>query len=633
MASEDQSLPDPESATVERTNDVQRDPFQHSKRLDDSNSKSGWARLSSWLLISIVAVFLLAIILQICNWVFPEAGQVALFLAVGVLALALEVALFLRKTRRARSTARFPIRVPIALLLVFLAGLLVAFVPQLRVISVSIVSFAGESACPALGRALQDSDATVRQHAMQKLESIGTPASATLDQVLMADQVESGVEANVVRALFRMGPEGMAILERRLADRSASGVIMRIVPEFTEQSHVFIPELTKLALDGTSSRAVKIEAVEVLSTIGKPAVDSLVNIVEATDRRVQKSALTAIGSMGEDASDASPVLVTMLLDPANGLQREVADALVETCPIAREHEEGVHGIYSGSRGDLEAALQALFKLDDVYEGTAATYIKLRCDQWVNYDAWNLGPPDDLNALMDVASESETARQAMTLCAAELANRLREPSEMSDDVIRILARFGEAARDSISAETLRTLVVFTLSEEGKGSVDLKTVTDAIIAIDSPDFAFMTASLDDTSSIVQLWAIETLANSPCQPAVYLPHLVSLAKNAEESIRIASLGRLNAIAIDDHFRPNAETSASIKASAEGLLALVTDDQLDVASRKSLIEFLGYSGYEAAIPLLTQLQSDENAPEELRSAARTALELTEQNSGGTSQ
>ena len=158
----------------------------------------------------------------------------------------------------------------------------------LRCVSVHLLAVIGPAGIPGLSQALLfDPSQSVFDAAASHLEQAGGADAAEALGECLAKRRGDDFEFPVTRALFRMGPEGVRVLDRRLryvesgVDYSAGEkawrdmMIVRVVPEFPRESEGLIPALRDLAMDNTASRENRVDTVVALGSIGPPSADAL----------------------------------------------------------------------------------------------------------------------------------------------------------------------------------------------------------------------------------------------------------------------------------------------------------------------------------------------------------------------
>ncbi len=87
---------------------------------------------------------------------------------------------------------------------------------------------------------------------------------------------------------------------------------------------------------GSTSRHHRLAAVKSLKKIGSPAVSILVEALDDADANVRKNAAFGLGSMGSDAVEAVPALLSTLKDSESGVRMDVAVALRNITPASPE---------------------------------------------------------------------------------------------------------------------------------------------------------------------------------------------------------------------------------------------------------------------------------------------------------
>jgi len=162
---------------------------------------------------------------------------------------------------------------------------------ELRCVSVHMLAAMGPIGVPGLSRALFDPNQSVFEAAVSHLEKDGGTAAADAIGACLAQRREDKFTFPAARALFRMGPEGVRVLDERLryvepGSYSAGGglwrdmIIVMVVPEFPRESEDLIPALSELAMDNTASREDRVDTVVALGSIGPPAIAALESLAK-----------------------------------------------------------------------------------------------------------------------------------------------------------------------------------------------------------------------------------------------------------------------------------------------------------------------------------------------------------------
>ena len=188
-----------------------------------------------------------------------------------------------------------------------------------RCLSVDLLATLGPTGVPGLSRALFDPNQSVFEAAVSQLENDGGADAADAIAASLAQRREDDFAFPAVRALFRMGPEGLRVLDERLryvdpGSYSAGGglwrdmIIVKVLPEFPRESEELIPALSELAMDNTASREDRVDTVVALGSIGPPAISALESLARlpiggaefGPDRNTVRAAIMAIVGASRD---------------------------------------------------------------------------------------------------------------------------------------------------------------------------------------------------------------------------------------------------------------------------------------------------------------------------------------------
>jgi len=183
---------------------------------------------------------------------------------------------------------------------------------------------AAVAALPALLAAVEDSDQSVREAAVQAIAHLGPTAVGSLVQLL--SHTDKYVRRNATWGLGKLGPaarSGMAALCAALHDadpRTASGAAQALGNLGMAAEHA-IPALTE-AMRGTNVVQCRLAA-KALSQIGAAAVPTLLTHVRHHDPFVRGEAAVALGWIGPAAAEAVPALLEIV---RTGVPMRPADA-------------------------------------------------------------------------------------------------------------------------------------------------------------------------------------------------------------------------------------------------------------------------------------------------------------------
>jgi HEAT repeat protein len=180
-------------------------------------------------------------------------------------------------------------------------------------------------ALPALGTALHDEDAKVRESAAHAIGLMGPEALPSLVGMLLHE--DKYVRRHAVWALGKLGPlarPALGDLCQSLKDsdpRTASGAAQAIGAMGADGAEA-VPQLAE-AMRGTNIVLCRL-ASKALSQIGPPALATLIAHLQHADPFVRGESALAIGWMGAAARSAVPFLARVVRGPDSALVRTPA---------------------------------------------------------------------------------------------------------------------------------------------------------------------------------------------------------------------------------------------------------------------------------------------------------------------
>jgi HEAT repeat protein len=172
----------------------------------------------------------------------------------------------------------------------------------------------GPEALPLLLPAAQDAEASVRQQALQSIQTVvqkaPAAAAAALPTLTKALQDESpAVRFAAVQALSRSGPDAVRPLLEALEDKDvkvrayAAAGLIPLKPE----AKTVLPTLVK-RLKKEPDVIVRQSILRTLGKLGPEAVAALTETLKDQEAVVQMAALIALGQIGPDAKSALPAM-------------------------------------------------------------------------------------------------------------------------------------------------------------------------------------------------------------------------------------------------------------------------------------------------------------------------------------
>lgn len=226
----------------------------------------------------------------------------------------------------------------------------------------------GKDAVPALIKAINDEDLSVRQSVHAALRNIGKAAGPALIQAL--EDKEVGVRQSAARILADMKhkPEDVvpafakALKDEDRAVRSYAirGLSRSVGPE----SAPLVPLLLEALRTGDAGD--RSSAAMALGRIGPAAKEALPAVMEALSdktRYVRTAAVYATRSICTDAKVVVPALVRMLNDEHQTVLRAAARGLGELGPLAKDAipalEKALNGADRSAQRTIQIALQRI----------------------------------------------------------------------------------------------------------------------------------------------------------------------------------------------------------------------------------------------------------------------------------
>ena len=217
---------------------------------------------------------------------------------------------------------------------------------RVRVVVMELILSEGEAAVEPLCWALKETAYHLRAAAAEALQRIGAPAVESVCRILSEGDSDARRRAaqtlgeigdlRAVEALCRAAQEEYEAVSRSEAQASGrregesvareSGVPVRraIIGALGRLGDARALPLLLRALRDKNDWVQK-DAVEGLSRLGAPALDSLVSALQDPDYRVRLGAVTALGKLGDEKAVAP--LLALFEDPNDYVREAVVDAL------------------------------------------------------------------------------------------------------------------------------------------------------------------------------------------------------------------------------------------------------------------------------------------------------------------
>lgn len=410
---------------------------------------------------------------------------------------------------------------------------------------------AGPDALPLLQSAVKSKDDEVRGDALWALGIMGSPAHPALDAVRECLKDKSApVRNTAVFAVRRIAaePEAVAAIAPLLADRD---------PEVRES------------------------ASQTLARFGEPAVSELRAMLKVDALDVRKMAVTTIGLIGPEATDAVPDLVALLRDPQGELQGDALDALASIGLRA------VPALAGALKQEQDPALrkQTILALGRV--GKPA--VPLLADVLNDKD-----PSVRLHAVTSLGRIGRTAVPTIALAFRD------QDRDVRLEAARVLGTMNQA--DAVVVEVLTIgLRDPAAPVRNQATLSLQALRpDANAALKA-----LTPLLEDKTLDIRLAAIRFLGELG-PPAV--PKLVSLLKDAEPAVWREASSTLEKL------------PAPEKVLFPALLPLLTDER--VTARQNAVNILWRCGPQAVPHLLEALK--DKAPTVRLAAVRSLDKVT---------
>lgn len=194
----------------------------------------------------------------------------------------------------------------------------------------------GVTAIPALVRALEDPDSSVRDEAENALIRFG---EAAVPEVLpKLKDPDEFVRLRAVSVLGRIGPEAKeALPEIELAKNDSSQFVRNAAIEADFRIRVEVKSLVPLFKDkDEEKRLYAVKACGFLGPLAKPVLAELSQALRTDkSKEVRREAAKSLAKLGRDARDAVPALTAALNDPDDTVKIHSLNALAEIGPEAR----------------------------------------------------------------------------------------------------------------------------------------------------------------------------------------------------------------------------------------------------------------------------------------------------------
>jgi HEAT repeat protein len=188
---------------------------------------------------------------------------------------------------------------------------------------VTVLARMGAPAVPALIDAMGSDGTALRQSAAAAVGEIGPPAAAATAALIKAlHDADPGVRVAAARALGAVGTNDAATALVAMIDAPVPDVQRTVIESLRRMGPAAVPAL----LEGLNT-ANAVGALDVMVTIGRPAVSEIALGLRHRDVPVRVGAADALGRLGHAAIDAMPFLVQTLSDPAPEVRAAGARAL------------------------------------------------------------------------------------------------------------------------------------------------------------------------------------------------------------------------------------------------------------------------------------------------------------------
>jgi HEAT repeat protein len=191
-------------------------------------------------------------------------------------------------------------------------------------------------AIPALVKALNDVDGSVRDEAENSLKKMGEPAvSELLPHLKDPDEF---VRLRIVTVLGGIGPDAKAALPAIEAAKQDSSAFVRSAAEEAEiRIKVDAKALLGLLKDkDEDKRMYAVKAIAFLGPHAKPVLSDLCNVLRNDkSKEIRREVPRTLGRLGKDGKDAVPALAAALSDPDDTVKLNAMQALGEMGTDAR----------------------------------------------------------------------------------------------------------------------------------------------------------------------------------------------------------------------------------------------------------------------------------------------------------
>lgn len=222
----------------------------------------------------------------------------------------------------------------------------------------------GKAAIPALVRALDDPDSSVRDEAENALKKFG---EAAVPEVLVKlKDPDEFVRLRAVSVLGGIGPDAKAALpDIEAAKADSSEFVRNAAVEAEFRIRVEAKSLIPLFKEkDEEKRMYAVKACGYLGPHAKPVLAELCQVLRTDkSKEIRREAARSIARMGREARDAIPALTAALGDADDAVKLHALQALAEIGPDARSALPAVDRVgkaaqRSGNKELYDAAMRA-----------------------------------------------------------------------------------------------------------------------------------------------------------------------------------------------------------------------------------------------------------------------------------
>jgi HEAT repeat protein len=359
----------------------------------------------------------------------------------------------------------------------------------------------GDDGRAALAASLGEKDCPLRALIVERLEDLGQHSKAIVPALEKAlNDEDASVRYAAARALLRIDHPtgvrlGVPVLARLAADKNYEyrEYVIESLGELGPEARESVPTLIEIVKspEKTKYRRRAVDALGQIGPAASSAVPALIAVLSNDKDRVQDHAVIALGMIGPAARDALPPLRARLTQPKGsgkillavavakiGDQQKAAEALLEVARAHRKripHESAL--IALGNIGpDAASALPALKKLLRDEDGWS--------DRWAAFAICRIGRPVKMGDR--IVDERQEGFEALTALIHEPDRRYGRfgvtevVQQLGPDAKPLVPAFVAVLKDKKSRE--RLAVLQSLSAIGPAAAEAVPTLEAMLKED-------------------------------------------------------------------------------------------------------------------------------------------------------